>query len=462
MDTIHKTIWFSLLGMALLAGCNSKTSKLPISPASQLNTFPPSFAPEGPVARAQTNYRWVSVGEEVSLDAGPSHAGSASMPLRYRWTIIQSPLASQARLSTTRQQQTRLFIDKPGSYRLQLEVSDSRSRKDILDFTLSTDRQQLPRSAFIALGDYGKGSEQQRRVAQAIEKTCRIRSCEFVLGLGDNIYPAGVSAIDDKQFREKFEQPYANVALPFYMVLGNHDTSGLSAGDGGFNPRGDIQLAYARSDKKPSFRWQMPARYYRIPAPVEDVSRSNLIDIYALDTTTLMSPYDDIGRYSLPQIYQRQQDWLRNAKQRSKAQWQIAFAHHPYLSNGRHGNAGRYDYLYLLGDGYIQDRVNGSFVKRFTEENLCHDMDLILAGHEHSLQYLKPVEGCGNTEFIVSGAGAGYEGNIASNRNAFYWQTAHAPGFFHVEIIAQTMTISAYTVDADGLPVEQYRRTTSK
>ena len=45
----------------------------------------------------------------------------------------------------------------------------------------------------------------------------------FVVLLGDNFYEDGVASVDDPQWQTKFEDPYANIDLPFYAVLGNHD-----------------------------------------------------------------------------------------------------------------------------------------------------------------------------------------------------------------------------------------------
>ncbi len=461
MKTIRNThCLMGLLALLALGGC---AHKLPVTAASMLNTFPPSFAPTGPVARSDGNYRLVRVGEEVTLDAGPSLGLEGTDPLHYRWTISAAPEGSQSRLSRRHYPQAHLQIDKAGTYRLLLEVSDGQSRSDQLPFILSTEAAQLPRSTFVAIGDYGRGSRAQYKVAQAIEGVCEERDCDFILGLGDNIYPAGVKGVEDRKFGSRFELPYANLAQPFYLVLGNHDTSGTMAGSGSYNPRGDIQIAYARSASKPSHRWQMPARYYRIPAPVEETTLPPLVDIYAVDTTLLMSPNDDLTKYDLPQIYERQKLWLNGEKYRSKAQWQLAFAHHPYLSNGRHGNAGSYDHTDILGNGGNMPRINGELVKQFYEEVLCHHMDLVFAGHDHALEYLQPVARCGNTEFIVSGAASSYQEKAMKNRNAVYWQTGNALGFFHIEIVAQTMTVTAYTVDEmTGVAVVGYKRVVEK
>src|SRR5436309_1190621 len=69
-------------------------------------------------------------------------------------------------------------------------------------------RVEPARVRFIALGDMGTGGEDQARVANAIGSVCSLRGCDFAVGLGDLIYPAGTSSATDPQFDEKFEVPY--------------------------------------------------------------------------------------------------------------------------------------------------------------------------------------------------------------------------------------------------------------
>lgn len=78
---------------------------------------------------------------------------------------------------------------------------------------------------FIAIGDMGTGKDGQRKVAEVMKQVCARRGCDFVVGLGDNIYEAGVDSASDIQFQTKFEEPYKNLNLRFYMALGNHDNS---------------------------------------------------------------------------------------------------------------------------------------------------------------------------------------------------------------------------------------------
>src|SRR6266446_1835924 len=84
---------------------------------------------------------------------------------------------------------------------------------------------------FVALGDMGTGGSAQIQVAQAMFSVCQREGCDFVLGLGDNIYPHSVQSANDPAFQEKFEKPYSLFKeIDFWMSLGNHDWKNLSTG----------------------------------------------------------------------------------------------------------------------------------------------------------------------------------------------------------------------------------------
>lgn len=288
---------------------------------------------------------------------------------------------------------------------------------------------------FIAVGDTGTGKEGQYKVASAIRSVCEERGCDFAIGLGDNIYESGVESEDDQQWIDKFEKPYKNLDFPFYMTLGNHDNSHFG-GEGLDNHKGEHQVAYHYRDDRLSDKWQMPARYYRFGAPLND--QKPLVDFFSLDSNPLAAISDfDYKYWQLP--YKKQQgEWIDAEMQKSTAPWKIAFAHHPYMSNGRHGNAGIYDYVPGLGLVY----------KNFLEKHVCDRADVIIAGHDHDLQWLRPVQNCGKTFHIVSGAGAKTRGFTNPDRNKSYWQADETLGFFYIEIEGNEFRGTAYTVDA--------------
>ena len=108
---------------------------------------------------------------------------------------------------------------------------------------------------FLVLGDAGEGNESQYQVADAMASVCEDQGCDFALYLGDNFYDVGVESIDDEQFESKFEQPYAGLDFPFYVVLGNHDYGLL--GNEWSQPSSQVEY----TDR--SAKWVLPDRYYR-------------------------------------------------------------------------------------------------------------------------------------------------------------------------------------------------------
>ncbi len=88
---------------------------------------------------------------------------------------------------------------------------------------ISDQEKALKGIRIIAFGDSGTGDESQMKVARAMKKFCAEQGCHLGLMLGDNFHPAGVRSVDDPQFVEKFEKPYAGIGIPFFVILGAHD-----------------------------------------------------------------------------------------------------------------------------------------------------------------------------------------------------------------------------------------------
>ncbi len=211
----------------------------------------------------------------------------------------------------------------------------------------------LERVRFITMGDSGSGSDGAFAVGQAIADVCAAKAgadnqperagCDFVVGLGDNIYEAGVTSVDDPQFAEKFEKPFEPVQLPFYMVLGNHDNTGYVGGDGAGNARGEFQVDYTYFDGRLSDRWKMPDRYFQHDEG-ETADGRPLVSLFALDSNPIAGGFADADLdYAYHTYGINQLNWTVSAVGGSQAEFKIAMAHHPYLSNGSHGNAGNYD-----------------------------------------------------------------------------------------------------------------------
>ena len=261
---------------------------------------------------------------------------------------------------------------------------------------------------FIAMGDTGEGNDAQYEVAAVIEQVCADQGCDFVLLLGDNIYDVGVLALDDMQWQDKFELPYAALDMPFYAVLGNHDYATTSNQE-----RADFQVAYTDVSDK----WVMPARHYAH-------SHEN-VDFFGIDTQAMNFPI------SLVDEFESQGLWMEEQLAGPSDRWRIVYGHHPYLSNGLHGNAGAYD-------GFPPEfAISGSLVKERIESTVCGAADLYVCGHDHDREWLE--ERCDGTRFIVSGAGSKLR--PFEDTQPVHWGDADTEGFTWFEIDDDDLTL---------------------
>jgi tartrate-resistant acid phosphatase type 5 len=131
-----------------------------------------------------------------------------------------------------------------------------------------------------------------------------------------------------------------------------------------------------------------------------------------------------------------QEAWLDDELAASDAPWKVTLGHHPYVSNGAHGDAGSYD-----GQAGVPG-LSGDYVKQFYELHACGKADFILAGHDHDLQWLEPMASCGDTDFIVSGAGAKVRDLEAPTDDAFFGQGGTL-GFWWIEVTETSWTAIA-------------------
>ena len=267
---------------------------------------------------------------------------------------------------------------------------------------------------FIAIGDTGKGNPGQYKIAEVIKARCEKDGCDFVMMLGDNIYGDGVDSINDPQFKTKFEDPYKNILLPFYMVLGNHDYGG----DGyGYEIHKSIyQVRYTEKSSK----WILPAHYYKFKA--------DNTTFFALDTNA-----------QLFNLANEQSGDVAKWIDESDSTWKIVFGHHPYKSNGRHGNAGSYD-----GIPDELELAGGEQVKKFAEAVWCGKVDIYLAGHDHSRQWLDTT--CDGTNLVVSGAGSTTTPLPGNNPVLFQSDTL---GALYISINGKTLTAEFINENGD-------------
>ncbi|MEU4966644.1 metallophosphoesterase [Streptomyces smyrnaeus] len=299
-------------------------------------------------------------------------------------------------------------------------------------------------------GDAGTGEAGQWKVADAARAVCARRGVDLAIGLGDNIYENGPESSTDDEFQSKFERPNTGIDVPWLMVLGNHDTSGIIPGSGGWPSRGDHEVAYHAH----SARWYMPSRYYSVAVP--GAAAEPVAEFFALDTTPLSSYVlqTDPEYYWNGPFAREQRAWLAKSLAASRARWKFVFAHHPLRNNGTHRNAGEYEGI------SCGDYLSGKHVKKLYEEVVVGKAEFILSGHDHTLQILDTGADYQGTQQIVCGAAAKTKGRADEPSNKAFWEAYDTLGFMLLTINAQQVAVDAYTVDpGTGEPTHAYHHT---
>ncbi len=257
---------------------------------------------------------------------------------------------------------------------------------------------------FLAIGDMGTGGCGQHAVADSLAAKAQRDGLDFILTVGDNFYPFGVSSLEDPQWRAKFEEVYSAPALqvPIYASLGNHDYAS--------NP--DAQVAYSSR----SSRWIMPARYYTFHRTLADGTD---VQFFAVDTTPI--------QMNAP-VVSAQLSWLDQELSRSEARWKIVFGHHPVFSHGLHG-------------------PTPALVEKLRPLLETNRVDLYIAGHDHTLEMLKPVNG---VHYCISGGGAGTDNAypVAWTEESLYAATRGGFAFFRIsksELVIEFVRVDSTT-----------------
>ena len=244
----------------------------------------------------------------------------------------------------------------------------------------------------LVIGDMGKGTEDQNKVARSMVKLRNKYKTKFVLGLGDNIYPDGCVSVDDPLFQTHFEDPYS--ILPndrWYMCLGNHDY-GYQEVSSGLKDNSKYQVEYTKHSKK----WYMPTKYYSfVKGPVE---------FFYVDSNT-----DRLSESAI----QRQLNIMKSKLDKSKKKFKVVVGHHTWRSIAGHENAEpRYEKflndlfkdtkpdMYLCGHDHCktlivkEDGISlgiiGTGGESYDEHNV--NMDTL---HDCQLDYFSPSLGAG-------------------------------------------------------------------
>ena len=211
---------------------------------------------------------------------------------------------------------------------------------------------------FAIIGDSGRGSKEQHEVAAQMAAYRQRFDFTFVLMVGDNIYEGPAT---EEDYRLKFEEPYKallDAGVKFFAALGNHD---------------DTNQVYYKPFNMSGHR------YYTFVPPVDPITRwDTRVRFFALDSTY---------------IDRDQMRWLSKETAESRAEWKIAFLHHPLYTSGR----------YTLAARGIRFGLESTFA--------TGGIDIVFSGHEHIYERVEMQKGI--LYFVTGGAGSLREGDAS-------------------------------------------------
>ena len=271
--------------------------------------------------------------------------------------------------------------------------------------------------SFIAFGDSGTGSAEQRQLGALMSKD----TFDFAMHVGDIVYgnAGGTGDATYATYQSYLFDIYSWLPWKaFVPVEGNHD-SRPSNGDG----RAYLDLfELPRNGATPSFP-EHAERYYSFDyGPVHFVG---------LDTEfTFLDP----ARQA------EQLRWLAADLTSTTQPWRVVFLHRaPYSSGGEHGSS---------------PDVRAAFGPVFER----YGVDLVLAGHEHNYERTVPIRESTTTTdravpYVVTGAGGAplYASGTSS------WTAFSAARHEYVKIAVDTCTLTLNTIGLDGAVFDSNR-----
>lgn len=262
------------------------------------------------------------------------------------------------------------------------------------------------KTKFVIIGDSGKDNAGQALVAKAMKERCQQDGCDYGMLTGDVIYPGGLTSPEDTSLDRFFHKYYDQLKIPFLITLGNHDYGTVPI----LWERGEYQLAHAVYHKN----FHLPHYFYM------KVTKNAIIAV--IDTNRLFFFKDE-------KKMERLLDTAYTIANRLGV-WFVVMGHHPYLSNGKHGNAGRYEGIPGLGFN----------IKNLLKDKVCGKAHFYIAGHEHLLQAFDGNVADCDTQLIVSGSAAKATEILRDTPSLF---ESESLGFFHLELAGRKATVKA-------------------
>lgn len=290
-------------------------------------------------------------------------------------------------------------------------------------------------------------SHAQSYVARKMAQLADEKRPKFVINVGDNFYPGGISSpgtcnaeTDETDpageiiFSNIFEKVYKGpgLAVEWWGVLGNHDYGGYH-----YNVHWDQNIFYTWHS--PESRWLTPALFWKRTAQFRNFSAefffvdTNKVDTYqtpdvdpehnicsrshnqppqplGCNGTSITSP-DTCWKF-FDDLWKEQKAWLAKELKSSSAEWQIIVTHYPpYFEPCRSD----------VWTSYLAD----------------YGVDFYISGHTH-LQKASNFQG---TPYVISGGGGGITSETLPTTSG----EDDGYGFMDVVITHDVLTVTRYS-----------------
>lgn len=284
---------------------------------------------------------------------------------------------------------------------------------------------------FFAIGDWGGinitpyTTNVERAIAKEMGKMADRLKPKFILALGDNFYTLGVKNVDDKRFKETFEDVFTAPSLnvSWYFCAGNHDHYG--------NVSAEIEYS------KKSTRWNFPDYNYTKIWEIPGAHKS--VQVVMIDTVILCGSSgldNELGQPNgsrFPKIAAQQWAWIEETLSKSTADYLLVAGHFPVWSIAEHGPT-----------ECLVEQLKPLLEKYQVTAYLC--------GHDHNLQHLD--EGT-DVQYIVTGCSnyvnnsTAHSESVPKNSSKFFWaDNSKLGGFATFEATPEYMDMTF--VDSTG------------
>ncbi|RKG96139.1 PKD domain-containing protein [Corallococcus sp. CA053C] len=268
---------------------------------------------------------------------------------------------------------------------------------------------------FAAVGDFGTGGSDQKKVAQSM----LTNRPDLFVALGDNAYASGTEA----EFQTNLFAPMAALLaqVPMFATPGNHEYVTNEA------------QPYLDNLYLPTNNAEGSERYYSF-----DWGHVHFVSIDSNCAVGLASA----SKCTLA----AQKAFVEKDLAATTQPWKVVFFHHPSWSSGEHGS---------------QLTMRRQFGPLFEK----YGVDLVLTGHDHDYERSKPMLGdaeASKTErgipyLVVGGGGATLRAFATSRPSWSVLRDDAAHGFLDVDVVEGTLT--AKLVKTDGGVLDSFSLT---